>query len=487
MLAATLLGNVLLLGLDGWMNGLLGNAGYGLFSAVKRLLQLGGFVVLLGMENTVLRFVAVASDPVEARRVRRRAMAMVTVSGLLGAAMLAAGADVLGAWLDADPSTPKVLRVGALALPLGAVRMVAVAVAQARGRIGVRAVVMFVAWPLVQLAGAAWMARHLATPELAMAAYVAAMAVGAALAVAGMLRAESEAGWGGGGAAPSATPPPDGAEVRTLLTFAWPGWLQGIGMAAYTWADQVLLAGLRSVEAAGIYGPVATLAPLFGIGLQALSGPLAPEIAARHAAGDLPGLQASYRTVARVALLIAMPAVVLCVVAPAAVLGAWPNGDSAAVPALRITALAQLLCTGVGSVNLLLIMAGRPRAALANAVPALLLNLFLSAWLIPRMGVTGAALANAAAMVGANGLALAKVRAALGVHPWHTGLLRVAMAGVCAAPAVWLVARLSAHPLATLAVTAIVAGVATLGAYALLGIAPEERAWLDRVRARVFR
>jgi O-antigen/teichoic acid export membrane protein len=273
--------------------------------------------------------------------------------------------------------------------------------------------------------------------------------------------------------------------MSSLLAFAWPGWLQGVGMAAYTWIDHVLLAGLRSVEAAGAYGPVATIAPLFGIGLQALGAPLAPRIAERHAAGDLAGVQAAYRSVTRWALLLALPPVAVCVVVPEAVLGCWPNGSAEAVTALRVTALAQLGCTAVGSVNVLLLMAGRPRAALANALPALALNLALSWWLIPRVGVTGAALANAGAMLTANGMALAQVWTALRVHPFDTGAGRVILAGAAGACAALGVRALGLGPLATTATAGLLAGAGVLGAYALLGATDEDRALVRGTWARL--
>lgn len=477
MLAATLVGNALLLVVDVLANGLLGNAGYGLFGAVRRLVQLGGFVVLLGMENAVIRFVATSESPAAARSVTRRALLGTTGFAFVCAGLLVAFAELVARWVDPAPDSALALRIAALALPLSAVRTVAVSASQGLGVVTHRALVMFVAWPIVQLVGL-WLAVDALGMGTvgAVTAYVAAMGVSAALALALWARASR----GGPSSAVAASP-----TFAAQLAFAWPMWVQGMLMAAYTWADQVLLAGLRSPEEAGIYGPVAVLAPLYGLGLGALNGPFAPQIAERHAAGDRAGLQRLYCTVTRWAVALSIPPLAVSVAAPLAVLSLWPNGSAAAVPALRIACAASLFCTAVGSVNYLLIMAGRPRAALANGIPALSLNLGLCMWLVPTLGPTGAALANAGAMVAANGLALAQVWSLLRVHPFHRALLKPLLAALPACAAAYACGGLPWPPLARVVVVGVAATVAFVAASAALGLDEDDRIVVGAVRRRI--
>ncbi len=477
LLPATLVGNAALLGLDFYLNGVLGNADYGLFGATRRVLGFAGFVVLLGMENTVIRFVAVARAPGEAEAVFRRASSLTVLAALLVTALLWALAPAYAAWIDPDPRTAAVLRWGAVSLPFAALRLVAVSSAQGAGVLSSRAVVMFLVWPVAQFLGFEALVRGMGLGVVGAAmAYAAAMAVGAAIAVAALVRVQPRVlrgrWWGGAG---------------PLLAFGWPMWVQGIGMAAYTWADQVLLAGLRSPEEAGWYGPVATLAPLFGLGLGALNGIFAPMIAEKHAAQDPDGLARLYRLVTRWAVVLALPPVLVCLVHPSLVLHVWPNAVDGAVPALRITAAAQLLCTAVGSVNYLLIMGGYQRMTLMNAIPALILNLGLSFWLVPSMGVTGAALANAAAMGFANLAGLVQVRLTLGLSPFDRGLVRVGLAALPAAAAAWAVGGLPGPAW----VIAPLCGLATVGVLLAgmlaLGLSADDRVLVDRLRARVRR
>lgn len=480
LLPATIVGSGLLLLLDQYVNGVLGNADYGLFGALKRVLQVGGFVVLLGMENAVIRFVATATTPEDARTAVRRAFATTLAASVAIAAALALAAEPLARWLDPSPDTATVLRIGALSLPFAAIRTVAVSASQGWKVVTHRAIVMYLAWPIAQFAGVALLGHALGWGAIGVTvAYTAAMAFGAALSVGFLLRL-----------APAALRAPaaaGGPTVGAMLGFAWPMWTQGILMALYTWLDQFLLAGLRSTEEAGIYGPVATLVPLFGMGLGALNGMFAPIIAERRAAGDLPGLQRLYRTVTRWAVALAVPPLVVCAVLPATVLALWPHGSAEAVPALRIACLAQLVCTGVGSVNYLLIMAGHQRATLWNAVPAVILNLALSIVLLPRYGVTGAAIANGVAMVAANGIGLWQVRAALGIHPFDRAFLRPLLAALPCAGVVAAFGLLPAPPLVTVLAAGLVGGAAFLVALRLLGLDADDRVVVDALLAKVRR
>ncbi len=487
LLPATLAGNLLLLLLDQYVNGVLGTADYGLFGAIKRVLQLVGFVVLLGMENAVIRYVATASTPEAARGAIRQALGGTLAASGIAAAVLVALAGPFAAWVDPAPATAEALRIGALSLPFAAVRMVAVSASQGWKVVTHRALVMFLAWPIVQFLGIAALAHGLGLGiRGVMIAYVGAMALGAALAVGFLLRLRPDVLRTASAASPT-TVAAGTVGFAALMGFAWPMWIQTIVMGLYTWLDQVLLASLRSTTDAGIYGPVATLAPLFGVGLGALNGMFAPIIAERRLAGDMIGLQALYRTVTRWAVALAVPPLVVCAVLPGAVLGLWPNGSPEAIDALRITCAAQLLCTGVGSVNYLLIMAGHQRATLWNGIPAVILNLALSVALIPALGVTGAAIANGVATITANGIGLWQVHAALGIHPFDRAFLRPLLAAIPCAAFAWGAGHFLSAPVPLVAVAGLGGGVVFLAALRALGLDADDHLVVDAIVAKVRR
>jgi O-antigen/teichoic acid export membrane protein len=473
MLPATVLGNAALFALDLYTNHVLGNAEYGAFVAYKRVLQFLGFVVLLGAENEVIRLVAridrsgvPAEEAADAEACVGAARRWTQVAALSVGLALVGTSLVAGEWLRL---TTNAAVAGALALVASARRMIGVAQAQGAGDLRPRALAMFAAWPAVQLYLVwLWCREQGLGADGAVLAYAAAMVVGS---------------WIGPRRRPGAK---SVASFAVLLSGSWPAWVQGMLMAAYTWIDHVLLAGLRGAEAAGIYGPVAALTPLFGLGLQALSSVGAPMIARQHAAGDSAALSRDFRRVARVSVLVAAPALAVCAAAPMAVLDAWSGGSPEAAPALRLMVAAQLFATSVGSVNYFLLMTGRQRSVLWNGVPALVANLALSFALIPGLGVTGAALANAAAMLLANGVALVQVRRAGGPWPLDLSMGKVVLAvaagtlacWTCMAPAAAAASAVSL-PLAAraleLACLGSAAALGTGAALLVLGVEPEDR------------
>lgn len=482
LLVATLVGNTLLLLLDVYLNALLGRRDYGVYVTWRRALAFAGFVGALGMENTVIRGVAGAgTDLVAARGTVRVAAVATAATSLCVGLLFFSGRGLFVGGLHEVPAAAWVALIGAATLPLAALRLIGVSASQGAGRVSHRALVMFLAWPVVQFALLPVFIRLVPAGEGLLAAalaYGGSMVLGAVLAALLLFRVRRDM---------FLLAAPGRAALLPLLAYSAPLWAQGIVMAAYTWADQLVLAGIGGAEAAGVYGPVAALAPLFGVGLTALNGIFAPMIAEKHARGEHEALGRLYRTVTRWAVAVALPPLVVSMVAPEAVLALWPHGAPEAATALRITCVAQLGCTLVGSVNYLLIMAGYPRATLWNGLPAVALNLVLSVLLVPWLGVTGAALANAAAMLTANGLGLYQVWGALRLHPFAPALAKPFLAAIPAAGLVWGVAQTAWSPLVVVVSGGIGGGLLLLGGLGLLGLDADDRVIVDGVLRKLGR
>ena len=88
---------------------------------------------------------------------------------------------------------------------------------------------------------------------------------------------------------------------------------------------------------------------------------------------------------------------------------------------LELLAVAMLVATAIGPVDIVLLMGGRSMWNLFNVVVALGLNLALSFLLIPQIGIAGAACAWAASILFNNIAPLAEIRAFLKLHPFGRG------------------------------------------------------------------
>jgi O-antigen/teichoic acid export membrane protein len=115
-----------------------------------------------------------------------------------------------------------------------------------------------------------------------------------------------------------------------------------------------------------------------------------------------------------------------------------------------ILALTMLLATGSGPVDVMLLMAGRSGLSLVDNAAALVVDLALDVALIPRMGVTGAAVAWAAAILTRNLLPLLQVRRLFGMSPAGAGLGLSAASALACFGALPLLTRLVFGTTATL-------------------------------------
>jgi O-antigen/teichoic acid export membrane protein len=90
----------------------------------------------------------------------------------------------------------------------------------------------------------------------------------------------------------------------------------------------------------------------------------------------------------------------------------------------------MLVAVASGSVDTVVLMSGRSWLSLGNTIAALVVNIGLNLFLIPRWGVLGAGVAWAVAIIVRNALPLIQVRRSMGMSPFGPGSLRVAVVSV---------------------------------------------------------
>jgi O-antigen/teichoic acid export membrane protein len=88
-----------------------------------------------------------------------------------------------------------------------------------------------------------------------------------------------------------------------------------------------------------------------------------------------------------------------------------------------ILSCAMLLASVCGQVDVVLISTGRSALSLANGLVALAVNVGVDVALIPRYGITGAAIGWAAAIAVSNLVPLVQLTRIAHVHPFGTGTI----------------------------------------------------------------
>jgi O-antigen/teichoic acid export membrane protein len=177
--------------------------------------------------------------------------------------------------------------------------------------------------------------------------------------------------------------------------------------------------------------------------LLAITQVVAPKLSELLSAHRLDRAQAVYRTGTAWAMTVAWPVFWTMIVFAPVLLSVFGPGFGSAQHALVILGLAMLVGSGTGPVDTVLLMGGKSSLNLLNTVVAVVSNVSLNLLLIPRLGMTGAAIAWSVSILANNLLPLAEIWILFRLHPYGRSVLTVgAAAATCFGLIPWI-ARLA--------------------------------------------
>jgi len=204
--------------------------------------------------------------------------------------------------------------------------------------------------------------------------------------------------------------------------FASPLALASVLQIALLWLDTILLAALASPAEAGVYKAASTYVVQGAFASQAIIFVIGPLISALFVAGNTRRARAVYATATVWLTAIAWPIYLSMAVFAPTLMKAFGPEFTAGSTALVILALSMLVGAAMGPVSVVLVMGGKSSWNLLNVAGALGINVLLNILLIPRFGMTGAAVAWGAAIAFNNLAPLLQVRSLLQLHPFSSGL-----------------------------------------------------------------
>lgn len=219
---------------------------------------------------------------------------------------------------------------------------------------------------------------------------------------------------------------------RDFWRFTAPRSLASVAQAIMQRLDIVLVGALAGLAEAAIYTAATRFLVLGQLAGTSVSRAVQPKLARAISKGDHDSAQSMYRSATAWLVLLVWPFYLVLAFASEPLLRLFGSEYEAGASVVVILALTMLVATACGMVDVVLTMAGRTTWNLYNVLVALVVNVALDLILIPDLGILGAALGWAAAILVANLLPLIQIASVLRTHPFGRATLTACgLAGLC--------------------------------------------------------
>lgn len=391
-------------GSDFFLEGVFGLTAFGRYVVVLSLVEFLGHLLLAGFLDAVTVFVSRAihaKDPKIQQWTQNpqldRVLATCVVVPFLAAFVFALGLCLVAPWLyrtmwsSHDPAIQELLQVAVWALPPMVLMQIPVEALKANLNVHASVFVTQVLFPYGVL-GLAMVLHLWAGMGIEAMAYA---LVGSALCcvpisiflcsrvvdVLAVLRALFRRG-------------PD----IDVLVFAVPQSLNMAFNLGMVRIDALVLSAMPGVSTAaiGLYGLAVRATQLVRLLKLAFSGMFGPLAAKYHATGNREGLDQALHSFTRLSFSLTLPAwMIVMAIFPSYAMSHLSSAGASGLSFVWVLTIGPVLGGMIGFAGNLLLMTGHAYVLLVNSSLASLLNLGLNLWLIPKLGLLGAALATA--------------------------------------------------------------------------------------------
>ncbi|MDX6333950.1 MAG: hypothetical protein QOG05_1290 [Streptosporangiaceae bacterium] len=248
------------------------------------------------------------------------------------------------------------------------------------------------------------------------------------------------------------------ATARGFWRFTGPRAVANLAQITIQRIDIVLVAVILGPAEAAIYTAATRFLVVGQFANTALNQSAQPRFAELFAVDDRQGANVIYRATTAWLIVLTWPLYLLAVIYGPEILSIFGQSYQAGHMVMIILGLTMLVAAACGQVDMVLITTGRSSWSLANGLTALVVNVGLDLLLIPRYGITGAAIGWAAAIIVTNLTPLVQLAISKRLHPFGRGSLIAAGLAAASFAAIPLVARAALGAGAAASAGAVLAG-----------------------------
>lgn len=459
----------------------IGPESFGIYVLAIAVLTIGEIIALLGMENTIVKFVSQFKALNDIPRLRGTIFWGIGLVLALSTAIcigLFCMSHFLGSHIFDKPSLVPVLKIMAFSIPVSSLGKVLIASLQGIKLVKYKVLVQQVLIPssrLVcvvlaialgyQLVGIAW-------------SYVMAEVLGIIYSGYFLLKSFPEI----------KQKSPRIYEAKAITFFSLSMLFAGMFKRIGARADILIMGHYLSATMVGIYGIAQRFLPLIIMPLAAFNSIFAPIISDLFARKRKEDLETQFKTVAKWMFMTSLPIFTILIFFSKQILSIFGSGFIAGSLAMMILCIGQMVNAATGSVGFMLMMTGRPLANSLNSGLLCTTNILLNIYLIPRYGIVGAACASAFSITAIQLLRLAEVWYFLRMHPYRWDFLKPVFSGLFAVIIVTMISHsgISTAGMFRLPILVTLFLSCYVGFLWLLKLSPEDHLVLNGLRRKLF-
>lgn len=220
---------------------------------------------------------------------------------------------------------------------------------------------------------------------------------------------------------------PAGGSKTLIMTaggfwrFTAPRAVMSVAQITIQRIDIVLVAVLRGPAEAAIYTAATRFLVAGQFANSAINNAAQPRFAELFAVGDRREANVVYQVTTAWLILLTWPLYLLAILYGPEILTVFGHSYKAGDAVMVILGCAMLLVMGCGQVDMILTTSGRSSWSLGNGVLSVIVNIGLDLFLIPRYGITGAAIGWAVTFGIANLAPLTQIAVTMRLHPLGRG------------------------------------------------------------------
>jgi O-antigen/teichoic acid export membrane protein len=404
----------------------LGTELFGLYALGIVLYQVGETLARMGLQSGTVRYASIHNSTKDLPRLKgvlQQAIGIPFCGGSIIGIVFFLASRPIAEGIFAEPNLTPVLRIFAIAIPLGASMNVSAFATTCFQTTKYMVFVTGILHPISNLLLVVLLCVLGMGLQGAVAAWVIASVFGLSVSVYFVKKIFPEGLWKGLKSV---------AETAKLLKFSLPLAFGGFLGFILLWMSTLMLGYFKSAYEVGIFRAASQTALLLIIILNSLNTIFSPMIADLFHKDDQNKMEQIFKLTTRWSFSATIPLFIIICLSGQDILHIFGQEFIAGWLPLVFLAGGQLVNAGTGGIAYILIMSGHQYQKLFGDVLLVILNILLNIFFIPRWGLVGAAVATSISMGSVNILRVLQVYAMLKIHAYNRVYLKPIGSGILA-------------------------------------------------------